>query len=117
VLDVRRGASSEHTPVEETPMSVQIVRFSTGTEQIPEAEEAIKKLFAAVEEAAPTGIDYTATRVGDGGEFQLTLRLTDADTNPLLGIQEALAFRAKIAEWAGAPVPPQPITVLAQYSG
>ncbi|MFD0202891.1 MULTISPECIES: hypothetical protein [Saccharothrix] len=98
-------------------MSVHIVRFSTGTEQIPEVEEAIAELFAAVEKAAPTDVEYAATRVGDSGEFQLTLRLADADVNPLLGIPEALAFRAKVAQWAGAPVPPQPLTVLARYSG
>jgi hypothetical protein len=97
-------------------MSVQIVRFSVGDEQVPEVEEAIKKLFAAVEEAAPTGIDYTAVRVGDGAEFLVTLQLADADTNPLLDIREALAFRAKIAAWAGAAVPPQPVTVLGRYS-
>ncbi|MCX4471690.1 hypothetical protein OOK41_15495 [Micromonospora sp. NBC_01655] len=97
-------------------MSVQIVRFSTGAEEIGEVEDGIKRLFAAVEEAAPTGIDYTALRVGDGAEFLLILELADADTNPLLEIQEALAFRAKVAGWAEAPVPPQSVTVLGRYS-
>ncbi|ONK14037.1 hypothetical protein [Streptomyces sp. MP131-18] len=105
-------------------MSVQIVRFSTGTEQVPEVEEAIRKLFAAVEEAAPTGIDYTAVRVGDGAgdetgegaEFLLALRLADPDANPLLGIREALDFRTAIAAWAGTPVAPRPATVLGRYS-
>jgi len=97
-------------------VSVQIVRFSIGAEEIGEVEDGIKHLFAAVEEAAPTGIDYTALRVGDGAEFLLILELADAGTNPLLEIQEALAFRAKVAEWAGAPVPPQSVTVLGRYS-
>lgn len=97
-------------------MSVHIVRFNVRAEQIPDAEEAITKLFAAVAEAAPTGIDYTAMRIGDSGEFLLTLQLTDAATNPLLTIPEAVTFRTKIAEWAGAPVPPQPTTVLGRYS-
>ncbi|MDT0445578.1 hypothetical protein [Streptomyces johnsoniae] len=101
-------------------MSVQIVRFSTSTEQVPEVEEAIRKLFAAVEEAAPTGIDYTAVRLGDGEseatEFLLALRLADPEANPLLGIREALDFRAAIAAWAEAPAAPQPATVLGRYS-
>lgn len=45
-------------------MSVQIVRFNTGAERVPDVEDAVKKLFSAIEEAAPTGIDYTAVRVG-----------------------------------------------------
>ncbi|MFI6713198.1 hypothetical protein ACIBF7_42675 [Nonomuraea sp. NPDC050478] len=97
-------------------MSVQIVRFNTTSEQAPEAEAAIKTLFAAIEEAAPTGLDYTAMRVADGTEFLLILHLADADLNPLLNIQEALAFRAKVAEWAGAPVPPRPVTLLGRYA-
>jgi hypothetical protein len=94
-------------------MSVHIVRFSTDAERIPEVEAAIEALFAAVHDAAPAGIEYTAARVGDGAEFLLTLDL--ADTNPLLGIPEATEFRTRIAAWAGEPVPPQPLTVLGHY--
>lgn len=93
-------------------MSLQIVRFTTDAERVPEVEDAIRTLFAAVEEAAPIGVDYTAARVG--AEFLLTLRLTGA--NPLLDIPAALEFRARVAEWAGAPVPPRPVAVLGQYS-
>lgn len=98
-------------------MSVQIVRLSTEADRVPEVEEAIARLFAAVKEAGPTGIEYTAARVGDGPEFLLTLDLPEGAQNPLLGIDAAGEFRAKIAEWAGAPVPPQPLNVLAHYAG
>lgn len=96
-------------------MSVQIVRFRTATEHLPEVEEAVRGLFAAIEAAAPAGLDYTAVRVGDGAEFLLMLELAEGAVNPLPGIPEALAFRARVADWAGAPVPPQPVTVLARY--
>ncbi|MEV4714154.1 hypothetical protein [Micromonospora sp. NPDC049374] len=97
-------------------MSLQIVRFNTEAPQVPRVEEALRKLFAAIEAAAPTGIDYTAVRVGDGPEFLLTLQLAGAGANPLLDIPEALAFRTEIARWANGPVPPQPATVLGRYS-
>ncbi|GAA0598618.1 hypothetical protein [Actinomadura livida] len=100
-------------------MSVQIVRFSTDAGRIPEVEDAVGKLFAALEEAAPAGTEYSAVRVGEDGEnaeFLLTLRLADGAANPLLRLPEALVFRAKVAEWAGAPAPPQPVTVLGRYS-
>ncbi|HLV72354.1 MAG TPA: hypothetical protein VKY91_06165 [Vulgatibacteraceae bacterium] len=96
-------------------MSVQVVRFSTDPGLIPEVEQAVGELFTALEKAAPAGLAYTAARVGEGGDFLLTLRLADDAANPLLEIPEALAFRAKIAEWAGAPVPPQPVTELGRY--
>lgn len=99
-------------------MSVHIIRFSTDAERIPEVEAAIENLFASTEEAAPTGIHYTAARVGDGAEFQPTLQLADDDTNPLLELQAALSldFRARIAARVGAPVSPQPVTVLGRCS-
>jgi hypothetical protein len=102
--------------VEETAMSVQVVRFSTDAERTPEVEDAIGELFAALENAAPTGVEYTAVRVGEGAEFLLTLRLDDGVANPLLQLPEALTFRARVAEWAGSPVPPQPVTVLGRYA-
>jgi hypothetical protein len=97
-------------------MSVQIVRFTTAPDRVPEVEEAVRDLFAAIEEAAPTGVEYTAARVGEDAEFLLVLRLDDPGANPLLGIREALGFRARIAGWAGAPVPPRPVTVLGRYA-
>lgn len=97
-------------------MSLQIVRFTAPAEQGPEVEEAITQLFTALERVAPTGVSYSAVRVGDGAEFLLTLQLADAATNPLTDIAEARSLRAKIADWAGAPVPPQPATVLGRYA-
>lgn len=97
-------------------MSVQIVRFTAPAERVPEVEEAIRHVFAAVEEAGPAGIEYTAARVGDGPEFLLTLRLPDGAANPLLGIRAAGEFRSRVADWAGAPVPPQTLHVLGRYA-
>lgn len=95
-------------------MSVHILRFTTAPERIPEVEEAVAKLFAAVDTANPEGIDYTAMRVGPDGEFMLILRLSDA--NPLLDIPAAQEFRARLAEWAGSPVAPRPAVVLGRYT-
>ncbi len=96
-------------------MSVQIVQFDTDPERVDEVEEAIRRLFADVEAAAPTGIDYTAARVGDGSRFLLTLTLPEDAPNPLLEIPGASAFRGKVGEWAGGPVPPATLQVIARY--
>jgi hypothetical protein len=98
-------------------MSVQIVRFRTEPERVPEVEEAEGRLFAAVRDAAPAGIEYTATRAGDGPEFLLTRQLPEGAPNPLLGLPEAGAFRARAAGWAGGPVPPAPLHVTGRYTG
>ncbi|MGY4721474.1 hypothetical protein [Naumannella huperziae] len=97
-------------------MSVQIVQFGTEPQQVGEVEEAIKRLFAAVESAAPAGIEYTAARVGDSSQFLLTLSLPDDAANPLLDIPEAGAFRGKVGEWAGGPVPPSTLHFIGRYT-
>jgi len=96
-------------------VSVHIVEFSTDVEQVPEVETAIADLFTAIEEAAPTGIDYSATRVAET-RFLLVMTLEDEQVNPLTAIPEAVAFRAGIAEWAGGPTPPLPGVVLGRYA-
>lgn len=98
-------------------MSVQIVQFRTDPQQVGEVEEAIRKLFAAVEEAAPPGIEYTAARVSDSSEFLLTLTFPDDAANPLLEIPEAGAFRGKVSQWAGRPVPPATLHLIGRYNG
>jgi hypothetical protein len=97
-------------------MSVQIVQFRADPRQVGEVEEAIRTLFSAVEKAAPAGIEYTAARIGDSSEFLLTLTLPDDAANPLFDIPEAGAFRGKVGEWAGGPVPPSTLHLIARYA-
>lgn len=98
-------------------MSVQIVQFRADPQRVGEVEEEVGKLFAAIEETGPAGIEYTAARVGDGSEFLLTLSLPDDAANPLLEIPEAGALRGKIGEWAGGPVPPSTLHFIGRYAG
>lgn len=97
-------------------MSVQIVQFRTDPDLVGEVEESIRKLFSSVQAAAPAGIQYTAARVGDSSKFLLQLTLSDDAANPLLEIPEAGAFRDKIGEWAGGPVPPSTLHFIGRYT-
>ncbi len=97
-------------------MSVQILQFGTDPQRVGEVEEAIRKLFAAIEAAAPAGIEYQAARIGDSPQFLLTLALPDGAASPLLEIPEAAAFRARVGEWAGDPVPPSTLHFVGRYT-
>lgn len=98
-------------------MSVQILQFTTAPEHAEEVEAGIRDLFAAVAEAAPEGMEYTAVRLGEGDDHLLMLRLADGVANPLLDVPRALEFRSELSRWVGAPVAPRPATVLGHYSG
>ena len=97
-------------------MSVQIIQFGIDSQQVDEVEEAIRNLFAAIEAAAPAGIEYTAARIGDSSQYLLTLALPDDAANPLLEIPEAGVFRRKVGEWAGLPVPPSTLHFIGRYT-
>ena len=97
-------------------MSVHIVQFGTEPQRVGEVEETIRKLFAALEVAAPTGIEYTAARVGDSSQFLLTLALPEGAANPLLEVPAAGEFLDKMGEWAGGPVPPSTLHLIGRYT-
>jgi hypothetical protein len=98
-------------------MSVQICPFPRRPPAGGEIEEAIGRLFTAVAEAAPSDIEYIASRVGDGPDFLVTLELLDDAPNPLLEVPEAKVFRAQIGEWTGGPVLPSSLHIIGRYSG
>ncbi|MGI5220151.1 hypothetical protein [Nocardia sp. CA-290969] len=95
-------------------MSVQVLRFATRPDRIPEVEGAVTELFAAVAAAGAGGIGYTAMRPGGEPEFGLILRGNEA--NPLPGIPAAREFSAKIAGWTGGPVLPRQAAVPGRYA-
>lgn len=98
-------------------MSVQIVHFSTTPDRVVEVEKGIADLMSALGHAKPSGIEYSASRLGELPEFLLTLTLMDGADNPLLRRAAATEFRGKIADWAGAPVAPVVLRPLGRYAG
>ncbi|RVW01344.1 hypothetical protein [Rhodococcus xishaensis] len=97
-------------------MSLQMVRFRTAPEQIPEVTQQIEALFTAVHDAAPPGIRYLALREADEPAFTLILELPDRADNPLLSIPAALEYRSHLSGWTDDDVTPRPHTVLGRYS-
>lgn len=96
-------------------MSVQIVRFRTDPGEVHEVTQQIEHLFAAVREAAPPGMRYTALQEGDEPLFTLILELSDVADNPLPEIPQAVVFRRGVAAWAGGPVASRLCNVLGRY--
>lgn len=98
-------------------MTLQLVRFRVPHERATEVEQSLDTLFRALEAASPAGIEYAAARFHHSPEFLLVLDHTGDGPNPLLELPAAVSFRARIPEWAGAPVPPEPLRLLGRYSG
>jgi hypothetical protein len=96
-------------------MSVQMVHFTADPQHVPDIEDGIGRLFAAVATARPEGMRYLAARHADRPEFVLLLELAGGVPNPLPAIPEAAALRERMAAWAGPAAAPQPLDVLGNY--
>ncbi|RVW01756.1 hypothetical protein [Rhodococcus spongiicola] len=97
-------------------MSLQIVRFRTAPEQIPEVTQQIEAIFTAVHETAPPAMRYLALREADEPVFTLILELPDGADNPLLSIPAALEYRSHLPSWTDDDVTPRPHTIVGRYS-
>jgi hypothetical protein len=94
-------------------MTLQIVRFSTTEDQVPALDAALADLVAALAAADPPGVGYAATRTGT--DVVLLLALDDGVENPLPGLPAGRAVQQALATWAGRPVAPEPLTVVAAH--
>jgi hypothetical protein len=101
------------TPWEqETPMTVQMVRFTTTEDHVADVEAGIDAMIAAIGRAQPPGRRYAACKERDGVTFILLLELADGVENPLPAIPEARAFQQQMPTWAATPPAPAPLAVV-----
>lgn len=96
-------------------MTLQIVRFTTTEDHVPDVEAALTTAVEALAAVDPPGVRYAATRLADGVTFLLLLDLDEGVENPLPSIPAARALQQQMPVWAGGPVAPQPLTLLAAH--
>ena len=97
-------------------MTVQMVRFTTTPEHVPEIERRIAALVTALADEQPAGVRYAATKLSDGLTFMLWLELAEGvDENPLPAIPAAREFQQGLGAWTAAPPTPEPVTVVGSY--
>lgn len=97
-------------------MSVQMVRFGTAHEQIPEVTAQITAMLDALRVAAPPGVTYTALCDTEEPHFTLILELADGTENPLPALPEAAAFRRALPGHTNDDVAPRALTVIGRYN-
>lgn len=97
-------------------MSLQMVRFRTDDGTAVEVRAQLAKVFAALRTASPQGVTYTAYSSESGTDFILALEMGETAANPLMGLPDAARLRDLISRAAGAPVPPEPFTVVGSYT-
>ncbi|MGW6205732.1 hypothetical protein ACWF9B_19090 [Streptomyces sp. NPDC055089] len=96
-------------------MSLQMVRFRTDNGTAAEVRAQRVRVFAALHAASPRGVVHTAYASESGPDFILALDMEEAAENPLVGLPQAAQPRDLIGRAVGAPVPPEPFTVVGSY--
>ncbi|WP_369261026.1 hypothetical protein [Streptomyces sp. R35] len=84
-------------------MTVLMVRSTAKPESVGELEEALKKMFAAIERERPAGVRYASYRLPDGVTYVAQLELADGVENPLPAIAEFREFQAGLKDWLAGP--------------
>jgi hypothetical protein len=96
-------------------MNTLMVRSKVKAEHAAELEAAVKRVFAALEQAQPHGIRYASCRLPDGVTYVAVLELDDGINNPLPGLPEFQAFQEGLKEWMAGPPVAEPVTVVGSY--
>lgn len=96
--------------------NVLMVRAAVRPEAVGELEEALRKMFAAIEHARPAGVRYASYRLPDGVTYVVELEIADGIENPLPAIQEFREFQAGLKDWLAAPPSAERLEVRGAYA-
>ncbi|MGQ4388989.1 antibiotic biosynthesis monooxygenase family protein [Streptomyces sp. SAS_270] len=97
-------------------MTVLMVRSTVKPEFTAELEDALRKMFTAIENAGPAGVRYASYRLPDGVTYVAQLELADGVENPLPAIQEFRDFQASLKDWLTGPPTVEHFEVRGSYS-
>lgn len=95
-------------------MSILIFTAQISPEHVDEVEAAGRKVFAAVEDAAPDGFRYAVGRIGPS-TYVTMLEIADGTRNPLRDLPEYDEFEAALPGWLAEPSVGGPVTLIGSY--
>ena len=96
-------------------MNAMILRAKVKPESVVEVEEAVRTLFAAIQDAQPEGVHYGSFRLSDGETFVVLLAL-DGTENPLVEVPGFVEFQQNLKGWLAQPPIPEQATVIGSYN-
>lgn len=83
-------------------MTQVIVRYRVHPERVAENEELVREVYRELAESDPPGLRYATFKLPDGVSF-IHIAETDAQHNPLPGLDSFRRFQADIGERCDEP--------------
>lgn len=96
-------------------MSVLMVQSKVKPESVADVDAAVRRMFAAIEEAQPEGIRYASCRLADGVTYLALLEVDEGVENPLPELPEFQELQASLREWVAEAPSAGPATVIGSY--
>jgi hypothetical protein len=96
-------------------MNVLMVRSTVKAEHAADVEMAVKRLFAAIQQAQPQGIRYATCRLADGVTYVALLELADGVNNPLPALPEFRDFLENLKQWTADQPISESLAVIGAY--
>lgn len=96
-------------------MRVLMVRSKVMADRVAEAEEAIEKVFSAIEEIQPDGVRYASCKLAGGATFVALLELEKEGENQLMAIPAFQEFQAELRDLLAEPPVPETLEVVGSY--
>ena len=96
-------------------MYTLMVRSTVKAAHVTDVEAAVKRVFAALQQAQPNGIRYASCRLSDGVTYVAVLELDDGVDNPLPALPEFRAFQENLKHWMAEPPISEQVTVIGSY--
>lgn len=96
-------------------MALRMIQATLKPESVPEVDEAIQRLFAALEQAQPGGVRYASLRRLDDVSAVILVDVEDEASNPLPRIPEFVKFQQDLRGWVAGPPDAELLTVKGSY--
>jgi hypothetical protein len=76
---------------------------------------AVRRMFAAIEQARPRDVRYASCRLADGATFVILLNLEDGIENPLPTLPACREFQETLKDGLAEPPIREQLTVIGAY--
>jgi hypothetical protein len=96
-------------------MSVMMIRSRVKPESVADVDAAVKRMFAAIEQAHLEGIRYASCRLPDGETYVALLEVEEGVDNPLPAVPEFREFGEGLKRWQDGPPALEQLTVVGSY--
>ena len=95
-------------------MNAIMIRAKVKEDSAAEVDAAIQKVFSAIKNAQPAGVQYASCKLADGVSYIILLHL-EGETNPLATLPEFTEFQQTLKGFLTEPPTQEKLEIVGSY--